>query len=576
MPTRPHASRPHAPRAVLLTLSLLSACAAADPDDAGTFDRPLVGASGAYLAGRHALGVTNPTAAADNLLRALAADPGNTDLQQQAFLAAMMAGRPEATQLARALPSNPSAVLVLANQDARAGRWREAEARLATLPARGPTEMLQPLLLAWLQQGSGSTDQALDTLRPFLSGTRYRGVYALHAAVINDVAGRGAEAGRLYGVATLAYGTPNLRLGTLVASWEGRSGHEDQARATICAMVDGSPDLSIAEPALLQVAGRPQDTSAGDGMAEAYLALAAALPRDESSGVALLLLRLAIDMRPGFTPARLLASDIEAANGQLQAASDSLAPTPASDPLIAVVQLRQAQIAERAGRSADAQLILQQLAQAYPDRPEPWAQLGGLQSRENHFADAVASYTGAIDRQNAAGASGWGLYYQRAMAYDRTHRWPLAEADFLRALELSPNQPAVLNYLGYAWAEQGRNLPRARQMLQRAVELEPNEGSIVDSLGYVMLLQGDHANAIRLLEHAVELMPEDSTVNGHLGDAYLATGRPAEAQTQWRRALILNPEPQDEATLQAKLARATPRPAAETAQAPAPGGVRPE
>lgn len=571
MPYRPRAIRP-----VLLALTLLSACAAADPDDAasGSFARPMVGASGAYLTGRHAQRDTNLPVAADGLLKALAADPGNAELQQQAFLAAIMAGRPEAAQLARKLPSNPSAILVLADQDARAGRWREAEARFATLPAQGPTQVLRPLLLAWAQQGAGNTDQALDTLRPFVGAARYRGVFALHSAMIDDLAGRSAEAARLYGVAIVEYGTPNLRLGTLVASWEGRSGHEDQARATIRAMVDGSPDLSIAEPALLQVAARPQVASAADGLAEAYLALAAALQRQDATDFSLMLLRLAIDMRPGFTPARLLASDIQLAGGQLQAAGDTLAPTPPSDPLIAVVQMRQAQLAERAGRSADAQLILQQLAQAYPDRPEPWSQLGGLQSRENHYADAVDSYTGAIDRLDRAGGSNWALYYQRGMAYDRIHRWPAAEADFLRALELSPNQPFVLNYLGYAWAEQGRNLPRARQMLERAVQLKPNDGSIVDSLGYVLLLQGDHADAIRLLEHAVELMPEDSTVNGHLGDAYMATGRPAEAQTQWRRALLLNPEPQDEASLQAKLAGVAAPAAAKAAQGS--GAARPE
>ena len=465
-----------------------------------------------------------------------------------------MAGRQEAAQLARELPSSPAAILVLADKDIAAGRWREAEARFASLPAQGLTQVLQPLLLAWSRQGAGATDQALDTLRPFLNGTRYRGVFALHAAMINDVARRPDEAAQLYGRAVAEYGASNLRLGTIVASWEARSGHEDQARATIRAMVETSPDLAIAAPALLQVVAQPQVTSATDGVAEAYLALAATLQRQDAPDFALMLLRLALDLRPGFTPARLLASDIQSANGQLEAAADSLASVPPSDPLIAVVHLRQAQTAERQGKVAAAQAILEQLASAYPDRAEPWAQLGAMQSRLNHFSDAVGSYTEAIDRLNHAGSASWLMFYQRGMAFDRVHNWPSAEADFLRALELSPNQAFVLNYLGYAWAEQGRNLPRARQMLERAVELRPNEGSIVDSLGYVLLLQGDYPGAIRLLEHAVELSPEDSTMNGHLGDAYMAVGRSREAQIQWRRALILNPEPQDEVSLKAKLA----------------------
>jgi Flp pilus assembly protein TadD len=183
-----------------------------------------------------------------------------------------------------------------------------------------------------------------------------------------------------------------------------------------------------------------------------------------------------------------------------------------------------------------------------------------MQMNDGRYADATATFTRAIARVPQPGRSNWVLFYQRGTAYDRAHDWPRAEADFLHALALSPDQPYVLNYLGYAWAEQGRNLTRAREMIERAVVLRPNDGAIMDSLGWVLLLQGDREGAIRWLERAVELTPEDSTANGHLGDAYDAAGRRLEAQTQWRRALILNPEPQDAAKLQAKLARAVPAP----------------
>jgi Flp pilus assembly protein TadD len=222
------------------------------------------------------------------------------------------------------------------------------------------------------------------------------------------------------------------------------------------------------------------------------------------------------------------------------------------------VRLRQARLSERLGHVDEAQRILEQVAQDYPQRPEPLTQLADMQAGQNHYTEATATYGRAIDRLTRPVASDWTLFYQRGVAYDHAHQWTQAEADFLHALELSPDQPFVLNYLAYAWAEQGRNLPRARQMIERAAQLRPNEGAILDSLGWVMLLQGDKAGAIRWLERAVELLPEDSTVNGHLGDAYAATGRRVEAQTQWRRALILNPEPQDAAKLQAKLAGTAP------------------
>ena len=545
----------HRPHATLLVLCLLSACAAADPADVpGPASRPIAGTSGDILVGGFALGQTDADTAAQGFIAALKADPQNAELQQQAFAASVLAGRPEALALAHDLPANPVAALVVADGDAKAGNWRAAEAEFAGLPTQGVTQILQPLLRAWAEQGAGATDEALGTLRPFVDGTRYRGIFALHAALINDQAGRTAEAARLYRLALVEYGALNLRLGTVVASWQARNGQAAEARATIRATVQASPDLSIAEPALQQSVAAVKVSTATDGLAEAYLALAASLQRQDAGEFALLLLHMALDLRPDFSSARLLAAETPAAAGQVAAASATLAAVPPSDPLIAVVQLRQAQYAERDGHPAEARQLLEQLADRYRQRPEPLALLAEMQRADNHFAEAAETYTRAIQRLNPPAAADWALFYERGMAYDRSHDWPRAEADFLRALELSPDQPYVLNYLAYAWAEQGRNLGRARQMVDRAVEQRPNDGSIVDSLGWVLLRQGDKAGAIRFLERAVELQPEDSTINGHLGDAYMAAGRRREAEVQWRRALILNPDPQDVPLLQAKLA----------------------
>ena len=139
------------------------------------------------------------------------------------------------------------------------------------------------------------------------------------------------------------------------------------------------------------------------------------------------------------------------------------------------------------------------------------------------------------------------MFYSRGIAYDQVHDWPKAEADLQHALSLSPDQPAVLNYLGYSWADRDKNLGQARAMIEKALQRDPNSGAITDSLGWVMLRQGDDQQAVKMLQRAVELDPEDATINGHLGDAYWAVGRKLEAQYQWRRALTLNPTPSDAA-----------------------------
>ncbi|MBN8903337.1 MAG: hypothetical protein J0H57_20125, partial [Rhodospirillales bacterium] len=201
-------------RAALLALTLLSACAAADPSSGGT---PTVrpsgsGVFGAYLTGKVALSQGNADAAANAFLRALAARPNDPELRQQAFFAALLAGRSEAVQLARQLPDNQMAVLVLGDEAAKSGRWAEAERQFRALPRQGLTQLLQPLLIAWVQQGDGRTDAALATLRPLVEGQRFRGLFALHAGMIADLANRPADAARYYRIAQTEMPDSNLRL----------------------------------------------------------------------------------------------------------------------------------------------------------------------------------------------------------------------------------------------------------------------------------------------------------------------------------------------------------------------------
>src|ERR1051326_7655289 len=152
-------------RAVLLTLSLLSACAASDPTVNAERTPPPVTWSGDLLAGRFEMSHGDFDIAAGDLLRALSASPNEQDLLLQTFIACVNAGRPEAVQLARRLPSSQVAQMLLVNADAKAGDWKHAATRLRALPRDGVMQLLQPLLLAWVSLGAGDPDQAFATLR---------------------------------------------------------------------------------------------------------------------------------------------------------------------------------------------------------------------------------------------------------------------------------------------------------------------------------------------------------------------------------------------------------------------------
>jgi len=558
-------------RSILLAATLLSACAAANP---GPSAGPAIGhgafssrtsPNGAYtnfLIGQYAASENDFDLAADAYLRALAADPTDPNLLQEAFRACLLTDRKEAVRLAHELPDNPAAQLLLADEDVSNGRWDSAARRFRGLAPQGPMQILQPLLVAWSEQGAERTDTALAILRPHIDGQKLRGIYALHAALIADLAGRTAEAQKFYRIADSDHGAINLRMTQVLASWQMRQGLEPEAEKTLSALNDGE-ELGMAVPALAQASRARVVNRAADGIAEAYLAMAGSIRQQENSEFAIVLLRLALDLRPDLTTARLLLTDAVDNGHHPEAAVRILTDVATNDPLIAVVQLHRAALAQRMGNPEEAIRLLDELAAAYPTRPEPYTQKGDLLRAKNRLPEAIAAYSEAIARVKEPRAKDWPLFYARAIALERSHQWPEAEADFKQALTLAPDQPYVLNYLGYSWTERGENLGDAKQMIERAAALRPNDGAVVDSLGWVLLRQGNAADAVKQLERAVELQPEDPTINGHLGDAYWAVGRRLEARYQWNRALTLNPEPEDVARIEDRLkqADASPGPA---------------
>ena len=549
-------------RAALLALAVLFGGAAGDygPDPAdGTTHFVGTGAFSDYLDGRFAVQHADLQVAADKLEAALTLEPGLPELTNQAFIASVMAARPDAVRIATSLPDNPVARLVLSNHEAKAGNWRAAAGGFDTLPGGSSlVEALRPLLVAWAQIGGGQPDTAISLLQSAVEAGRNRPVLTLHLALADDLAGRRDEAARLYAAARVEYGGLNLRLAQILASWQARSGDPSGAAALVSDLVAGDGELALVRANLIQQADAPVVRNAADGLAEVYLAMAATLHQQNANDLSQLLLRLSLDMRPDFAPALLLLSDIQDIAKLPAAALDTLAAASPSDALAPMIMLRRANLLDELDRTDEAAAALETLAADHPDRPEPLTELGDMLRRHSRFPEAVTAFDRAVARISTPTRANWPLFYERGIALERAGQWPRAEADFLFALELSPDQPAVLNYLGYAWADQGRNLDRARTMVEHAVEQRPEEGSYVDSLGWILLLQGDKAGALQQLERAVTLMPGDATVNGHLGDALEAVGRQREAAFQWRSALILQPEPAEAARIEAKLAALPP------------------
>ncbi|MDW8124164.1 MAG: tetratricopeptide repeat protein [Geminicoccaceae bacterium] len=526
-------------------------------------------AAAAYLVGRHALEIGRIEEAARNFERAARADPYNVELRRQAFLLLLASGdferaRQHARELVELETGVDEARLLLAVSEAAAGRFQAAREQLARLGGRGPLGAVAPLLRAWARAGTGDLDAALELLERGGRDDPLGLLRTYHRALVSARAGRTDQAREL--LAGLVRPEESLPLRPLMAllALDVAAGERERALARLAEHRKRAGD----QPALAEL--EAQIRSGGqiwqpvrdpaEGMADALLGLAQLLREQRMGAQALAFARLAGFLAPEAGDVWLTVGRIRRDQGDHEAAVEAFRRVGENSLFYLEAQVAMAEALRDQGRAEEATRLLRSLAQSRPERIEPLVTLGDLMRRDERWAEAIEAYTEAIRRLGEPQRPHWRLFYVRGIAFERAKRWPEAEADFLRALDLQPDQPFVLNYLGYSWVDQGVNLERAKAMLHRAVELRSQDGYIVDSLGWAYFKLGDYQKAVEYLERAVELEPGDPTINDHLGDAYWRVGRFREARFQWQRALGLGPEKDAIAAINEKLEKGLPEP----------------
>jgi tetratricopeptide (TPR) repeat protein len=548
---RHHALRPRYDLAGLLCWALIAggcASAGARVDDPGTATvMPGTTLAGNYLAARHARLAREEADAAEFLKAALELAPDDQPLLSRAYTTLILDGRVAlgidvARRYLQAGGASPVAAVAVAVDDIHAGRFDAALARLSAIRGEHALGVLLPLMMAWSEFGLGRTDAAMARLKPLADSNRGAAtLYHLHAAWIADAAGRPDEAVPHLNAALDQQTEPWFRLAELAGATFERAG--DPARAE--ALYDGyrkrHPGSRLLAPAAarLQAGTAPavDVATAADGAAEALFDSAGILARQNNRETALVLGELGLYLRPDFPALQIIVADLLEGFGRYEDANRVYDAIEREAPLAWTARMSRARNLERMDDDQAAEAALRALAAERPDEAEPLVELGDMMRRQERFADAVAVYDQAFARIGTLAPQHWRLLYARGIALEREKQWPRAEADFLKALEFEPDQPFVLNYLGYSWVEQGRNLAEAEQMIRKAVALRPSDGYIVDSLGWVLYRLGRADEAVSELERAVELKPEDPVINDHLGDVYWSVGRQREARFQWRTAL---------------------------------------
>ena len=336
-----------------------------------------------------------------------------------------------------------------------------------------------------------------------------------------------------------------------------RTGDKDGALKVYADFSKALPDHPIVNAEVRQIsAGEklpPLIESSQAGAAEALYGLGASIGRRGGEDLALIYLQLALYLEPSHPMALLSLGDLYEDLKKPDLAIKAYERIPASSPLARNAQIQMAVDLDALDRTDEAKRLLEGVIAEHPKDTEAIIELGNVQRARKDFADCADTYGKAIDTVPNPEKSNWVMFYFRGICYERSHQWPAAEADMKKALTLYPDQPLVLNYLGYSWVDQGVHMDEGMDMIRRAVEQRPDDGYIVDSLGWANYRTGNYDEAVKNLERAVELKPEDPTINDHLGDAYWRVGRTLEAHFQWSHAKDLNPDPEDLPKIEAKL-----------------------
>ncbi len=537
--------------------------------------------SGAYLAARIAEGDNDLDNAIAYYKQALAFNPGDTALQQSLMLSLIAQGRfEESLVYADKLKEVPDVErfsrLALAVDSFHKKDFTKAQYWLKLSLESDLDRLISGVMSGWAEQGAGDAAGAMASIDK-LQGPDWFGLFkSFHRALIADASGMSDKADALYD-ATLSDATAGgaapetwMRNAQAYASFLARKGNKNKALYVLDkaeAFAPGKLDIqALREKITKGEKIEPFVSSPSEGASEILLDLAIALNRGGGEPFVRLYLQYSLALKPNSDAALV---QLAAVAEQLKDGEGAIAlyrRIPATSPLKELSDLQLGLNLADLNRHDEAIAHLKAFVDANPDDMRGYLALGGVYASKEDFRSAATLYDKAVAALKTPTNANWNIYYQRGIAYERLKEWPKAEPNFLKALELFPDQPQVLNYLGYSWVDMNMNLKEGLAMIQKAVDLRPSDGYIVDSLGWAYFRLGRFDDAVREMERAVSLKPEDPVLNDHLGDCYWRVGRKLEATFQWNQARDLKPDPDVLAAVQQKLMKGLPPIESNTAQ----------
>ncbi len=521
------------------------------------------GLASAFLAGRHAQAASDGKAAIGFYDQVLTYDPQNLGILTNSYFLAAQVGNfeavfPMAKKAYEIEPRAGMAPVLLAVESFKAKDYEKAWGFLAKTPAQSMNGFAMPLLKAWAAAPSQPLEKAEAELNQLKTFQDMNDLVEVTAGLLNEFYGN--TAGALAHYDTLAKRVEEQRVSVIRVMAEGyqRLGQAQKAKDALnhyLSVRGRSPSVE----AYLEASAAPPKITPQLGMAEALYAAAELLllndANDYRAQVATAYAQTALYLAPDFSMAQRFVGTALAARNHTAESNAMLGSIKKSAPDYLEAQVLIAENYSREDRTNDAVNILRAVAKEKGGWPDVYIAIGDMLRKDKKYSEAVGAYDSAIKAAPEGRPSNWALYYSRGIAYERAKQWDLAEKDFRKALELKPDEPNVLNYLGYSYLDRGEKMAEARKLIETAYAKRPDAAEIMDSLGWMLFTVGEYENAVQHLEKAVEGSPADGTINEHLGDAYWRVGRKSEARFQWQRALSLDIEDSQRTSLQSKIDR---------------------
>jgi tetratricopeptide (TPR) repeat protein len=530
--------------------------------------------SGAFLAARTA-DVDHDYPTAISLYRkALDFDPANLEIRERLMISLLLNGDfADGLKEADALKDDAAVervTKIVRGLDAvRSGKFDSAKKILAYEGPNDLDRLTHLMLSAWADVGAGKGKRAISSITSLKGPAWFKVFTDYHLGAMALVNGDISTARQYLNKAVTnndAVATaPDtfMRAVMALARLEASAGNKQKALDAI-SVGDGlisnyAPLKALRETIEKGEKPAQQITTASEGAAGVLFSIGGALNRQGAEDMVALYLQIAHALDPKSADTLILLGGIAEKLEQPQRAIALYQQVPADSPMRRISELQLGITLSDTGKIDEAKSHLKALIDSDPSDVRSYIAYGSVLSEAKDYKAMAENYDKAVEVIGPVTKQGdWSVFFQRGIAYERLKDWPKAEPNFRKALELNPEQPQVLNYLGYSLVDMNLNLDEGLKMIQRAVDARPDDGYIVDSLGWAYYRLGRFDDAVTELERAIQLRAGDATINDHLGDAYWRVGRKLEAVYQWNRTLISEGEDVNHERVKEKIANGLP------------------